>query len=84
MMTQINHPDYYQAPNGLEVADFIDAFNLNFNTGNIIKYVTRAGHKYGEDAITALLKAQTYLNREIIRVCHEVQEKERADNVKRI
>ena len=65
-MTQINHPDYYSA-NGLEVIDFIDAHNLNFNLGNVVKYVSRAGRKNGEDTLTALKKAQWYLNREIQR-----------------
>ena len=55
-MTQTNHPEYYRS-NGFEVADFIEAFNLNFNLGNVIKYICRAGHKDGEEAITALIKA---------------------------
>ena len=73
IMTQINHPDYY-CSNGFEVADFIEAFNLNFNLGNVIKYVARAGHKDGEEAVTALIKAQTYLLREISRVGKEQKE----------
>ena len=68
-MEDITNPSYYTK--GIEVADFIDAYELNFNRGNIIKYVTRAGKKKGEDAITALLKAQWYLGREIIRVGRE-------------
>ena len=63
-MTQINHPDYYNS-GGIEAADFIDAHKLNFNLGNVVKYVVRAGRKQGEDAVTALLKAQWYLEREI-------------------
>ena len=66
-MTQINHPDYYNS-GGIEAADFIDAHNLNFNLGNVVKYITRAGKKQGEDAATALQKAQWYLNRELARV----------------
>ncbi len=69
-MTQINHPEYYNS-GGIEAADFIDAHGLNFNRGNIVKYVVRAGKKDGEDALTALLKAQWYLNREIIRTGKE-------------
>ena len=69
-MTQINHPDYYNS-GGFETADFIDAHGLNFNRGNIVKYVVRAGKKNGEDAMTALLKAQWYLGREIVRTGHE-------------
>ncbi len=69
-MTQINHPSYYNS-GGIETADFIDAHCLNFNRGNIVKYVVRAGKKDGEDALTALLKAQWYLGREIVRTGHE-------------
>ena len=52
-MTQIN-PDYYNA-NGVSVIDFI----------NVIKYIARAGHKNGEDRITALYKAYYYLQHQI-------------------
>lgn len=69
-MEDTTNPSYY-TKGEVSVADFIDAYELNFNRGNIIKYVTRAGKKHGEDAITALLKAQWYLGREIIRVGHE-------------
>ena len=71
-MTQIEHPDYYRS-NGIEAADFIEAFNLNFNLGNVVKYIVRAGHKQGEEAITALMKAQVYLLREITRKGKEAQ-----------
>ncbi|MBR0251123.1 MAG: DUF3310 domain-containing protein [Synergistaceae bacterium] len=63
-MSEINHPDYY-INGGIEAIDFIDAHCLNFNLGNVIKYITRAGRKDGEDALTALRKAQWYLEREI-------------------
>ena len=69
-MTQIDHPDYYKAGR-IEAIDFIEANNLNFNLGNVIKYISRAGKKYGEDRVTALLKAQWYLLREISRTGHE-------------
>lgn len=64
---KINHPNYYKH-NGIEVIDLIDAYNLNFNLGNVIKYVTRAGHKEGEDILTALEKAEWYLRHEIERI----------------
>ncbi len=67
---KINNPSYY-TKGEVSVADFIDAYELNFNRGNIVKYVVRAGHKQGEDAVMALLKAQWYLGREIIRAGHE-------------
>ena len=63
-MTQIEHP-YYYSKGGIEAIDFIDAHGLNFNLGNVIKYVTRAGRKDGEDTLTALRKAQWYLEHEI-------------------
>ena len=71
MQDKITNPSYYTK--GIEVADFIEVYELNFNRGNIVKYVTRAGKKEGEDAVTALLKAQWYLGREIIRAGHEQQ-----------
>ena len=74
-MTQINAPDYY-SKGEVSVADFIDTYGLNFNRGNIVKYVVRAGRKHGEDAVTALLKAQWYLGREIIRAGHEQEQLE--------
>ena len=67
MITQIDHPDYYNA-GGIEAIDYIEAHSLNFNLGNVIKYVTRAGHKNGEDAFTALEKARWYIDREIARI----------------
>lgn len=70
-MEQPIKPDYYHASNGLEVIDFIEGFNLNFNLGNVVKYIARAGRKPNEDKITALNKAIHYLFRELIRVGKE-------------
>ena len=61
---QTIRPSYYSR-NGIEAIDFIDAHNLNFNLGNVVKYVTRAGHKDGESTLTALKKALWYLEHEI-------------------
>ena len=74
MQDKITNPSYYTK--GIEVADFIEVYELNFNRGNIVKYVARAGKKSGETALTALLKAQQYLSREIVRVGHEQEELE--------
>ena len=41
--------------------DLIDAFNLDFNAGNVIKYVARAKHKGNE--LEDLRKAKYYLDR---------------------
>jgi hypothetical protein len=58
----INHPAHYKV-GGIETIDFIEAKKLGYNLGNVVKYVTRAGHKGNikED----LEKARWYLNREL-------------------
>lgn len=47
----------------VEPIDLIEAFGLNFNRGNVIKYVARAGRK--DDELQDLRKALWYLEREI-------------------
>ena len=66
-MKPINHSNYFNI-HDFEVIYVINALNLNFNLGNVFKYVSRAGRKDGEDVLTALRKAQWYLNREIQRL----------------
>lgn len=58
----VNHPSHYQSDK-FEVIDIIEAFNLNFNLGNAVKYILRAGKK--DDRQQDLEKAQWYLNREL-------------------
>lgn len=58
----INHPAHYTA-GGIETIDFIEAKKLNYNLGNVIKYLTRAGYK--DNKLEDLRKAQWYLTREI-------------------
>ena len=60
-------PKYYKSKSGIETIDYIEAFNLNFNLGNVIKYATRAGKKT-DNALEDLEKARWYLNREIERI----------------
>lgn len=47
----------------VEPIDLIEAFDLNFNRGNVIKYTARAGRK--DDELQDLRKALWYLEREI-------------------
>ena len=68
-MAQINHPDYYAGR--IEAIDYIESHGLNFNLGNVIKYVTRAGRKNAESAQEALNKANWYLERDIWRLQRE-------------
>ena len=58
----VNHPEHYKT-GGIETIDFIEAKNLGYNLGNVVKYITRADHKGNK--LQDLQKAQWYLNREI-------------------
>lgn len=59
----VNHPAHYKA-GGVETIDFIEAKDLNYRLGNVVKYVARAGRK-ATDPIEDLKKARWYLDREI-------------------
>ena len=61
----INHPQHYNQGK-FEAIDVIEDWKLNFNLGNTIKYISRAGHK--DDIIQDLKKSLWYLNREIERL----------------
>jgi hypothetical protein len=61
----VNHPPHYKV-GGIEVIDFIEAKQLGYNLGNVVKYVSRSGKK-GTDAIQDLQKARWYLERAIQR-----------------
>ena len=64
MTEKVNHPAHYNLhPSGVECQTIVRAFN--FNLGNIIKYIWRAGLKPGEDPLTDLKKARFYLDDEI-------------------
>ena len=63
----INHPPHYtQHPSGVECITITEHYN--FNVGNAIKYLWRAGLKDGTDAASDLRKAAWYVQREIERV----------------
>ena len=61
----INHPQHYNMGK-YEAIDVIEDWQLNFNLGNTVKYISRAGHK--DDIIQDLKKASWYLDREIKRL----------------
>ena len=61
----VNHPSHYTYGT-IEVIDYIEDKGFNYNLGNAIKYVSRAGHKF--NAIEDLQKAVWYINREISRL----------------
>lgn len=63
MAGPVNHPEHYNKhPSGIECIDIVR--HMNFNLGNVMKYIWRAGLK--EDVeIQDLEKAAWYLNDEI-------------------
>ena len=68
MANKIN-PEHYQSDTNLEAIDVIEAFDLNFHRGNIVKYVLRAGKKTEkgyenkQKQLEDLNKAKWYLSR---------------------
>lgn len=58
----VNHPPHYTT-GGIETIDFIEAKQLSYNLGNVVKYITRADHKGNRKQ--DLMKARWYLDREI-------------------
>ena len=61
----VDHPSHYvNHPSGIECIEVVEY--MNFNLGNRIKYVWRAGAK--SDELEDIRKAAWYLNREIDRV----------------
>lgn len=65
MADHVDHPAHYGgADNPYEVIKVIEAWKLDFNLGNAIKYIGRAGHK-DEDVVTDLRKAMWYIDRQI-------------------
>ena len=65
-MDNINHPAHYGgADNVYEAIKVIEAWNLDFCLGNVVKYISRAGKKEGNSLIQDLEKAKWYLERRI-------------------
>ena len=58
-----NTPKHYDNSLNYDLIDVISDYKLNFNRGNIVKYVIRAGKKDNE--IKDLEKALDYLEREL-------------------
>ena len=60
----VNHPPHY-CLGGIEVLDAIEAWELPYHLGNVVKYIARAGKKDAQTHLQDLKKAQFYLNRHI-------------------
>lgn len=64
-----NHPQHYGGADNLyEAIKVIMAWGLNFNLGNAVKYISRAGKKDPAKTIEDLKKARWYLDYEIRRL----------------
>ena len=64
MNDPVNHPKHYTSdPSGIECIEITR--HRNFNIGNAIKYLWRAGLKDSESEIQDLQKAIWYINDEI-------------------
>ena len=56
----IEHPAHYCEGRKYEPKDVIRDWELNFNLGNAVKYVSRAGRKENNSILQDLKKAKKY------------------------
>lgn len=64
--SKVKHPKHYSERAGVECIAIAETFN--FNLGNVIKYVWRAGDKEGQPTLLDLHKAKQYVEFEIRRI----------------
>ena len=65
----VKHPAHYGgADDPYEAIKVIEAWDLNFNLGSVLKYVRRAGKKDASKELEDLRKARFYIDHEISRV----------------
>lgn len=66
MTDEVNHPSHYTHYKGMEIIELTE--QMNFNLGNAVKYIARAGLKDPSKEIEDLEKAVFYVIRESKRV----------------
>lgn len=65
-MEQVNHPQHYGGKDNIyEAIKVINSWELDFNLGNTVKYISRAGKKDPNKKVEDLKKALFYLEYEI-------------------
>jgi hypothetical protein len=69
---KVNHPPHYGGDTTYEVIKVLDAWQIGFTLGNVVKYVARAGKKGDESSLVDLKKAAWYL-------AHEIERREKAE-----
>lgn len=57
----VSHPLHYGGDTVYEAIKVIHAWGLNFDLGNVVKYISRAGKKPLVDEIEDMKKAQQYM-----------------------
>ena len=62
---KIDHPKHYGGDSQYEVIKVLEAWELDFHLGNVVKYVARAGKKSKDTELEDLKKAEWYLKRRI-------------------
>lgn len=65
----VQHPSHYAEGRKYEPIDVISDWNLDFDLGNAIKYISRAGRKDSTKTKEDLEKAIFYINDYIVRHC---------------
>ena len=72
-MSNVEHPAHYNIGK-IEVIDAINEWQLDFDLGNVVKYVARAGHKDPTKTVEDLKKARFYLDDEISRLTRKEEQ----------
>ena len=66
MKEAVDHPSHYGGKDNVyEAIKVVEAWELGFCLGNVIKYISRAGKKDSTKELEDLNKALWYLNRRI-------------------
>lgn len=74
----VNHPGHYGGDVVYETIKVIDAWELGFDLGNCVKYISRAGKKNPNLELEDLLKAEFYLKHRIEKLKEEAPTHESA------
>ena len=74
----VNNPSHYCAGRMYEPIDVINDWELDFDLGNVVKYVSRAGRK--NNTIEDLKKAEFYLRHKITMLEIEEDENEGSED----
>ena len=76
----VNNPSHYCAGRKYEPIEVINDWELGFDLGNVVKYISRAGRK--NNALEDLKKARFYLNHQITTL--ELEQDENEGNTERM